>query len=121
MIAVRPHCPLVRSKMRWYFKNPDLTEFTSQLAEKHYTTVRDALNKLSDKDYDLIKKLVLGTTEYTPDYYDNYIKSQLDSMGVSQYERDRVMRLLWNTDYNIAVMLGFVEDYRTYNTGKANY
>ena len=117
MIKICPHCPLVRSKMRWYFKNPDLTEFTSPLGEQHYTTVRDTLSKLSPKDYELIKTLVLGTDEYLPDYHDNYIKRHLNDMGVSQPEHDRVMRLLWNTDYSIAVALGFIEDYKSYHSG----
>ena len=115
MITARPHSPLVRSKMRWYFKNPGLKEFTSDLAEKQYAAIREAFETLSPEDYALVKKLVMGTEEFTPDYYDNYIKNHLDAMEVSQDEYDRVLRLIWNMDYAIAVELRFIEDYRTYN------
>ena len=106
-----PYQILTRSNMRFFFSDPNRTSFKTPLAARQHYTVKSVLSALPPEDYELLKVLVPRQGSRKPDYYDAYIIDRMNERGMSEQEVKRVLLLLRQADFEIAVQMGYTDDF----------
>ena len=79
------YVPLVNHHMRFYFTDPNRTEFENPLCEKQFNACRDVMRKLSKEDLDMVKSIITGHArirDTVSDYSISHMVSPIYIYGV---------------------------------------
>ena len=102
------YAPMCNKHLRFYFANPNRTEFRSYLAQRQFTAVETVIKTLSDSERKWLEAIIPGSNGR--DLLDSYIVQNLKDSGASEAEIDRFYRLLRRVNLKIAICLGYAED-----------
>jgi len=106
-----PYQILTRSNMRFFFSDPNRTSFKTPLSARQHYTVKSVLSTLPPEDYELLQNIIPRQGKRKTDYYDTYIIERMRERGMKEQEIDRVLILLRRADFEIALQMGYTDDY----------
>ena len=102
------YTPMCNKHLRFYFSNPNRTEFRSVLAQRQFSAVEKALKTLSTHERDWLKTIIPGTNGR--DLLDSYIARNLKDSGSSAADIESFYNLLRRVNIKIAICLEYAED-----------
>ncbi len=102
------YTPLCNKILRFYFSDPQRTEFISVTAQRQFEAVKLALKSSSPYEIKLLHSIV-PFKDKDQDLLDSYIQKRLLSLGLNREEQDYFYNLLRSINYRIAVQLGYIE------------
>jgi len=102
-----PYTPLCNRHLRFYFSNPERTEFQDSIAERQFKAARDAVTAIPESDRQWLADIIWPTRS-TGDLLDCYIGQRLENRGLSEQEIDRFYWLLLRVNRQIAISLQYI-------------
>lgn len=104
------YMPMCNKHLRFYFSNPNRTEFRSYIAEKQFRAVERAISSVNEKERKWLNAIIPGRVNN--DLLDSYIVRNLRNSGATNNEIEKFFTMLRKVNAKIAIDLGYIEDNR---------